>query len=113
MMLVAMMAGCTVQQRTAPVAMVPVRYQSASAGALAFDPPVLAGTPRLDLSRDGRGNTAYAGYFDTSTTFYSLSVENEQGDLGGGGGLGCGSGQGTGDSYDRHSISETFGSSYR
>jgi hypothetical protein len=110
------MTGCTIQQRVnltaAPV--VPVAYRAASAGVLAFDPPALAGTPRIDLSRDDRGNTAFAGYADSSTTFYSVSVDNEQGDLGGIG-FGCGSGgQGSaGAVYDRHSISQTFGSSYR
>jgi hypothetical protein len=79
----------------------PVAYQPASAGALAFDPPVLAGSPRMDLSRDGREPSAFAGYADSSTTFTSVAVRNVQGNGDGGNG------------YVRDAESQTIGVSYR
>lgn len=53
-------------------------YSNASAAALAFDPPVSAGTQQLDLSRDGREEAAYAGYQESSTTYYDLHQDDRQ-----------------------------------
>jgi hypothetical protein len=75
--------------------------QYSSGAALAFDPPVLEGTPRLDLTRDDRGTSAFEGFADSSTTFYYLRVDNRQGDLNGLEG------------YQRRAISETYGTSTR
>jgi hypothetical protein len=67
------------------------------AAALAFDPPVLAGSTRVDLSRDGRESAAFFGYQESSTTFSFVRVENVQRDRD----------DRTG--YERDSISETYG----
>src|SRR5450432_556573 len=75
-------------------------YDGWGGAALAFDPPVLAGTPRLDLSRDDRQAAAFAGFEDSRTTFYHLHVENKQGDI-------------DRDGYEHKSVSETFGVNYR
>jgi len=102
--LAVMLAGCAAQQTgVSPDQPVMAAYTNGGAGALAFDPPVLAGVPRLDLSRDDRGPAAYAGYQDTTTTFYYLRVDDRQGDRR------CRSRYG----YDREAVSETYGVSYR
>ncbi|MGA2442234.1 MAG: hypothetical protein ABSH08_14875 [Tepidisphaeraceae bacterium] len=102
------LVGCASQ----PSGVAPVQqgrsYSPASAAALAFDPPVLAGMPRLDLSRDGRGPAAFAGFDDATTTYYSLQTNDWYSDIGAGwGGRG-----GNGDYYQRQAVSETFGISY-
>ena len=84
-------------------------YSPASAAALAFDPPVLAGMPRMDLSRDGRGPAAFAGFEDGTTTYYSLQTDDWYSDFAGGGWRGRG---GNPDDYQRQAVSETFGISY-
>ena len=53
-------------------------YAPGAAAALAFDPPVLAGSPRVDLSRDDRQPAAFAGYQDTTTTFYFVNWDDKQ-----------------------------------
>ena len=103
------LAGCASQ----PAAVAPVQqtssYSPTSAAALAFDPPVLAGMPRLDLSRDGRGAAAFAGFDDGATTYYFLQTDDWYSDLAGGwGGRG-----GNRDDYQRQAVSQTFGISYR
>jgi starvation-inducible outer membrane lipoprotein len=108
MILAMALAGCASQ----PTAVAPARqdrsYSPASAAALAFDPPVLAGTPRLDLSRDGRGPAAFAGFNDATTTYYSLETNDWYSDYAGGWG---GRGANPND-YQRQAVSETFGISY-
>ncbi|MDP9172895.1 MAG: hypothetical protein M3O30_03405 [Planctomycetota bacterium] len=76
-------------------------YISAPGAALAFDPPVLAGTARIDLSRDNRDTAAFAGYEDSKTTVYYLSSENRQGNFD------------SDEGYQRRAISETFGTTTR
>jgi hypothetical protein len=108
-LLAIMLGGCAAQ--TASVAPVhqPVVYSEADASALAFDPPVLAGSPRLDLSRDGREPTAFEGFDQGSTTYYFLqSYDLESGFGGGRNGRG-----GNGDYYQRQAVSQTYGISYR
>jgi hypothetical protein len=103
-----LLTGCASEQ--APVSSTPPvhrEYASAPAAALAFDPPVLAGTPRVDLSRDDRGPAAFDGFADTSTTVYSLSVDDWYSDNN------RGANQPTRDAYSRHSVSETLEVSHR
>jgi len=88
----------------------PRPYASGPAAALAFDPPILAGENRLDLSRDGRDTAAFAGYQDTTTTFYFLSVNDNFNDFNGRGGRGSG---GTRDDYSRDASSQSYGTSSR
>jgi hypothetical protein len=95
------LGGCAVQSQPPVQAIVPASYQPAGAGALCFDPPVLAGTPRMDLSRDGRQPGAFAGYQDSSTTlFYQSSINDQRGGI-------------DGDKFEQYSDSETYGASYR
>ena len=102
------LAGCASQ----PSGVAPVQqarsYSPASAAALAFDPPVLAGMPRLDLSRDGRGPAAFAGFEEGTTTYYFLQTDDWYSDFAGGWhGRG-----GNSDDYQRKAVSQTFGISY-
>jgi hypothetical protein len=102
------LAGCASQQASvAPVQQIPT-YTEVDASALAFDPPVLAGTPRIDLSRDGRGTAAFAGFDEGSTTYYYLRTDDLYSDFANGGG-----GRGINpDNYQRRAVSETYGISY-
>lgn len=97
------LAGCASQPHPVPSA----SYQSAPAAALAFDPPVLAGTPRLDLSREDRGPAAFFGFVDSSTTVSQLSVDDSFADGCGGWG-GDGDGGATRDYYQRDATSQTI-----
>jgi hypothetical protein len=103
------LAGCASQPSGVAPAQQARSYSPASAAALAFDPPVLAGTPRLDLSRDGRGPAAFAGFNDATTTYYFLESNDTWSDYAGGGWGGRG---GNPNDYQRQAVSETFGISY-
>ena len=102
------LGGCASQ--TASV--VPVQqsgiYSPSTASALAFDPPVLAGTPQLDLSRDGREPTAFEGFDEGATTYYFLRSDDIYSDFAGG----WGARGGNPDNYQRRAVSETYGISY-
>lgn len=82
-------------------------YTQASAAALVVDPPVLAGNPRLDLSRDDRGPAAFAGFEDSTTTFYYLGVDDWYSDNNATGR------DGQPENFERHAVSETFGVVHR
>jgi hypothetical protein len=100
--------GCASQQGGVAPVQQARSYSPASAAALAFDPPVLAGTPRLDLSRDGRGAAAFAGFDEGTTTYYSLQSNDSYSDY-----AGTWGGQGINrDDYQRQAVSQTFGISY-
>jgi len=111
--LVISLAGCAMQ----PASVAPVQqvrtYTDVTATALAFDPPVLAGYPEVDLSRDGRGPAAFDGFQEGSTTYYYLRSDDWYSDFSGqGGGRGGGRGLNS-DNYQRRAVSETYGISYR
>ena len=102
------LAGCASQQANVAVRQQAPTYTEVDASALAFDPPVLAGTPRLDLSRDGRGPSAFAGFDEGSTTYYFLRSDDLYSDFANGGGV-----RGNNpDNYQRRAVSETYGISY-
>jgi hypothetical protein len=84
-------------------------YSAETASALAFDPPVLAGTPRLDLSREDRGPSAFVGFEDSSTTYYTLSTDDWYSDNSNGGVAGNGLQNGIRDTYQRRAVTQTFG----
>ena len=107
--LVMALVGCASQPAGVAPAQQARSYSPASASALAFDPPVLAGTPRLDLSRDGRGPSAFAGFDNGSTTYFFLETDDWYSDSAGGGWHGRG---GNPDDYQRRSVSTMFGISY-
>jgi hypothetical protein len=77
-------------------------YTAAPSQAMAFDSPVLANLPQLDLSREGRDTAAYAGYQSPVTTYYYLEVDDNilHFDRDGG-------------SYGREGVTETFGVTVR
>jgi hypothetical protein len=102
------LGGCASQA----VSVAPVQhsmvYAPANASALAFDPPVLAGMERIDLSRDGRGPSAFQGFDQGSTTYFYLRTDDLYSDfVGGWGGRGS-----IPDNYQREAVSETYGISY-
>jgi len=103
------LGGCAAQTPTAvsprqrPLGV----YTQASAAALVVDPPVLAGNPRLDLSRDDRGPAAFAGFEDSTTTVYYLGVDDWYSDYNGSGR------DGNREDFERHAVSETYGVIHR
>jgi hypothetical protein len=102
-------AGCASQTTpVAPMQQAGGNYSPTNASALAFDPPVLAGTPRLDLSRDGREPTAFEGFDEGSTTYYYLRTDDWYSDFS----RGLGGKGGSPDNYQRRAVSETYGISY-
>ena len=104
-----LLAGCASQPASvAPVQQMTRTYAPASGTALAFDPPVLAGSPRLDLTRDGRGPAAFAGFTEESTQYYSLTTNDWYSDFNGFGGRFSNP-----DMYQRQAVSQTFGVTYR
>ena len=96
--------GCASKQ-TQPVATAPPApiYDQAVAAALVFDPPVVLNSPRIDVSREGRAQTAYAGYEELTTTFYYLRIDDHQQNFGG---L-------RNDRFERQAITQRVGVSYR
>jgi hypothetical protein len=86
-------------------------YDDAVAAALVYDPPVIANSPRIEISREGRAPAAFAGFEELTTTFYYLRVDDRQLNYGGGGASG---GQHiNNDRFERQAITERVGVSYR
>jgi hypothetical protein len=71
----ACLAGCATHH-PAPVLLTTTTTKASAA--LAFDPPMTLSEPRLDLSRDTRGNAAFAGFEDTTTTYYYVRTDDRQ-----------------------------------
>ena len=106
------LAGCATQPPSvAPVQQVHT-YVDSYATALVFDPPVLAGIERLDLSRDGRGPSAFEGFDQGTTTYYFLRSDDWYSDFAGSMGNERNRGSNP-DNYSRQAISETYGITYR
>jgi hypothetical protein len=72
--IVLLAGGCATQQAAtqAPVA------AERPAAALAFDPPILIGQPRLDLSREEREPSAFVGYDGVTTSSFDIYTDNRQ-----------------------------------
>ncbi|SRR5260221_12683874 len=101
-----MMVGCA-SKRSQPAASAAAAapiYDDAVAAALVYDPPVVADSPRLDVSREGRSQTAYAGFEELTTTFYYLRIDDHQQSFGSG--LHH-------DRFERQAITQRVGVSYR
>ncbi|MDB5319185.1 MAG: hypothetical protein JWN40_816 [Phycisphaerales bacterium] len=97
--------GCASKPAQPTATVAPARiYDDAVAAALVYDPPVVANSPRLDVSREGRAATAYAGFDEVITTFYYLRVDDRQQSFGSGGHH---------DRFERQAITERVGVSYR
>ena len=74
------------------------------ASALVFDPPVAAGEQPLDLARDTRQPSAFVGYDQLDTTFFSVSTVDVQQTY---------NFRGNSDRFFRAAVSQRFGVSYR
>jgi hypothetical protein len=74
-----MLAGCAApaQKASEPVA-VPLTSSSSASSALAFDPPVTQFEPTPDLSRSTHGTAAFAGFEDTTTTYFYVRTDDRQ-----------------------------------
>src|SRR5580698_2400123 len=49
-----------------------------AASALAFDPPLTLHQRPLELSRAGRGEAAFAGYEDSTTTYFDIWTDDRR-----------------------------------
>jgi hypothetical protein len=105
--LLGMTVGCA-SNRVPPVATAApapaaARYDDAVAAALVYDPPVVVNSPRIDVSREGRAPSAYAGFEEITTTFYYLRIDDRQLTTGGV----------NNDRFERQAITQRVGVSYR
>jgi hypothetical protein len=107
-----LLSGCALETEPAtvvPTQQVTVTYTPATSTALAFDPPVLAGTPRLDLSRNGREPAAFAGFNESTTEYYSLTTYDWYSDFAGN----VGNGQFINpENYQRRAVTQSNGISH-
>ncbi len=75
----ALLGGCTMQEPSnenpAPAPVVETTNARASS-ALAFDPALIQDQPSIDLARTGLGEAAFAGFEDTSTSYYDVFTDN-------------------------------------
>jgi hypothetical protein len=103
--LLAVISGCA-SKPAPPVAAAPAAplYDDAIAAALVYDPPVVANSPRIDISREGRAPSAYAGFEEMTTTFYYLRIDDHQQTFGG---------SHNNDRFERQAITQRVGVSYR
>src|ERR1700722_13550286 len=73
-----LLGGCAAQpmqtEAVQPVSAAP----TASSAALAFDPPLTLSQRPLDLSRSGRGEAAFAGYEQTTTTYFDVWTDDRR-----------------------------------
>lgn len=99
-----MLAGCA--SKPAPIVVTspaPI-YDEAVSAALVYPPPITQDGPRLDLSREGRDQAAFAGFEDVITSFYYLRQDDYQASYGR---------HHNNDQFQREAISERVGVSYR
>jgi hypothetical protein len=111
LLLLLLAAGCAsnrapqvVAQATPELPYNPAVYDDAVAAALVYDPPVVVDAPRVDVSREGRSASAYAGFEELTTTYYYLRIDDRQLDYGGGSHH---------DRFEREAITQRVGVSYR
>jgi hypothetical protein len=97
--IVLLAGGCATQQ--APKSAAAPMAAQRTATALAFDPPILSGQPRLDLSRETREPSAFVGYDSVTTSSFDVYTDNRQSNEPGESG------------YDRDSVTEKVGVSTR
>ena len=94
--------GCAAHKPEPKAQALPITtsYASVPAGSLVFDPPVIVGQPPLQLSRDDRAPSAFAGYDSTTATYFYVRTDDRQT-------------SDRSDRYERRSITEKTGVSYR
>ena len=76
------LTGCA----TKPAAQAPPsepQFDDAVVASLVFEPPVVASEPPLEISRQGRGPAAHAGFEEIVSTYYYLYVDDRQLDYNG------------------------------
>jgi hypothetical protein len=87
-------------------------YDAVTASALVFDPPVVQGEPRLELSRAEREPRVAVGFEgETVERFYIRMDDRQVND--GFGGIGSRGGGGIYDRYERRAVTERIGVRYR
>ena len=72
----ALCAACASQPTATTPATVTVATRERSTGSLAFEPAIASGTAPIDVSRDERGNSAYVGIEDTTTTYFNTYTDD-------------------------------------
>jgi hypothetical protein len=74
-----LIGGCTTSRGGGPVGE-PVRprwgQEQVAAGALVFDPPVARAEPAVNLPRGPRQASAFVGFDELTTTFFSVRVND-------------------------------------
>jgi hypothetical protein len=68
----------TVIYRAATAELITAKYRPATAGSLAFDPPVTRNEAPLDLARSGREPAAFAGYDEGVAEYFLIRVDDRQ-----------------------------------
>jgi hypothetical protein len=93
------LTGCAASQPALPAITTnaPPNY---GAAALVFDVPITMDEAPLNLSRSNHGQAAFAGFDDSSTSYYDIVTDNRQ------------ASDGT-DQYIREAVSERVGSTHR
>lgn len=71
-----LLAGCASQEP--PVKPLVTSAPARASAALAFDPPITLSEPPIDLSRDVRGPAAFAGFEDSTTTYFYINTDDRQ-----------------------------------
>jgi hypothetical protein len=72
-----LLTGCASSTPVVQTVNIPSGPMYASA-ALAFDPPITLNQPELDLSRSNRGEAAFIGYEDVTTSYYDIYNDNRE-----------------------------------
>jgi uncharacterized lipoprotein YajG len=73
-----LLTGCAAQPAQTQAVQPLSAGTTVSSAALAFDPPMTLNQRPLDLSRDGRGEAAFAGYENTTTTYFDVWTDDRR-----------------------------------
>jgi len=106
------LVGCASRPAPSPMAVAQIDDEGAVAASLVIDPPFVAAEPPLDLPRDERHATAYAGFEEFSVTHYWLYQDDHQRDRAPSWGV-RGFGGLRQDRFDRQAITQKVGVYYR
>ena len=86
-------------------------YDDATSAALVFDPPVTAGDPPLELSREERQPSAFVSFDGPTATYFWIHTDDVLDSVWNGNGYG--SGGGNQDWYQRRAVMDKIGVTYR
>jgi hypothetical protein len=105
------LVGCASKQAQPQAATQPLPqervYEDAVAAALVYDPPAVVDQPRVEISRENRRQSAYAGIEEVTVTSYYLWQDDRQLMYGGNGS------NRHQDRFERQAITTKTGVSYR